>query len=86
MKWKEIEERLDRMDLREKAEMSYALGMHYKSEGKMEKQREYGQKSYDTFKELNIQTIEDAAPRYQRINEIEMPNLIHENVVKRDLL
>ncbi len=83
MNWKKIERNLDKMELREKAEMSYALGMHYRG---TDKQKEYGQISYDAFKELSIKTIEEAAPKYQRINEIEMPSLIHENVVKRDLL
>jgi hypothetical protein len=72
-------------DKRTAAEIAYALGVIYKRSGRYDQMIRYREESVRLFRELNIRTIEDACPRYDRINEVWMPDLIHEGVVARNL-
>ena len=70
---------------REAAEIAYALGVMYKRAGDYEGMRKYRDISIALFNEVGVKTLEDASPLYFSINEVILPELIHENVVARDL-
>ena len=75
----------DKESMRAAAEIAYALGLISKKNGDYESMRKYKEESISLFLELKINSLEDAAPMYDSINNIFMPELIHEKVVERDL-
>lgn len=67
------------------AEIAYALGIMCKKAKDYEGMREYRQESISLFVEIGVSTLEEACPVYFSINNVIMPELIHEGVVARDL-
>ena len=56
-----------------------------KRAGDYEGMKKYREKSIALFKENEVKTLKDACPIYFSINEVILPELIHEKVVARDL-
>ena len=70
---------------REAAEIAYALGLICKRSGDLEGMRKYREESIALFKEIKVNSLKEASPVYFSINEVILPELIHEDVVARDL-
>ena len=62
---------------KERAESSYARAMQLKEDGYLHLAREVGARAIRIYKQLNIQTLEDAAPTRMRVNGIELPDIMH---------
>ncbi len=77
-------ERYRETDPRIAAEIAYALAVKEKEAGHLESAREYANVCVAIFRTLEIRTLEHAAGRYVTINGVLIPDLIHDDVVKRD--
>ena len=73
-------------DKRQAAEIAYALGLICKKAGDYKGMKKYREESIMLFKEVGVDSLDAAYPIYESINEIMMPDLIHEGVVERDLV
>ncbi len=69
------------IDKRNAAEYAYAIAVIAKKQGNKEKAKEYAEKSIEIFKETNIQTLEEAAAINNVIDNVVIPELVHEDVV-----
>ncbi len=67
---------------RKTAEACYVVARLYRDVGNFEAAKWHARESYVLFKCLGINTLEDAAPQYFSLAGIQLPNLIHEDVVR----
>ncbi|MDP3990655.1 MAG: hypothetical protein Q8Q01_05645 [archaeon] len=65
------------------AENNYAVGITYLREGKSEIAREYAINAVQLYELVNVETLEDAAPTRMRVLGIELPDIMHQDVVKK---
>lgn len=72
-------------DPRRAAEIAYVLAVLSVQTKQMEDARRYGQESIELFKASNVESLEAACPRYTNLNDVPLPNLIHEGVVRQRL-
>lgn len=72
-------------DLKNAAELAYALAIFSKRVSDYKFMDFYAKKSIEIYKVLNVQNIEDACPIHRRIHDIPIPDLMHEQVVIRDV-
>ncbi len=70
---------------RRAAEIAYVLAVLYSKDGNEGEAVRYAYESLGLFSELQVQTLEDAAPVYDELNGVRLPNLIHEGVVRKKL-
>ena len=85
MQFESMEQEFQRMreeDLRRAAEIAFAIAMTAKSSGDIQKATEFGRQSVQLFDDLNVQNMDDCVARYQDINGIAIPDLIHADVVR----
>lgn len=82
---KETYEKVKETDRRAAAEIAYALGMECKRAGDYEGMRRYREESITLFNELGLTTLDEVSPMYGSINEIHMPDYIHEGIVATHL-
>jgi hypothetical protein len=68
-------------DKRAAAEVAYVLGELSKRTGDYVEMNRYRDESMTLFRELEVNTLEAACPIYESINDVPLPNLIHEGVV-----
>jgi hypothetical protein len=66
-------------DPRVAAEIAYALAVLYEGQAKG---RDFALQSIALFESIGVNSLDDASSRYTMINNIPMPDLIHEGVVK----
>ncbi|MCK4351808.1 hypothetical protein KAW65_00180 [candidate division WOR-3 bacterium] len=78
----EVFKELKGTDKRKAAEVAYVLAILKKEQGDIEKARSYGEESINLFKQVNVQSFEDAAARYVVLKGVALPSYIHENVVR----
>jgi hypothetical protein len=64
------------------AEASYVVARLYRDLGNVELAKQYARESFVLFEQLSINTLEDATPQYFSLAGIQLPNLIHEAVVR----
>ncbi len=72
-------------DLKRKAEESYAAAITWKREGNVGRARAFAIEAISLYEQLNIQTLEEAAPTRMRVNGVELPDIMHQDVVKERL-
>lgn len=72
-------------DVRAAAQIAYALAILRKRDGDLASAQIYGRESIRLFQQAGVESLEDAVPIWEEINGVLMPELIHENVVARDL-
>lgn len=70
---------------RKAAELAYVIAITAKVAGNNDKAREYGKKAIELFDQLNVQSQDDCAAIYVVINDIALPDLIHQDVVRNSL-
>jgi nucleoside-diphosphate kinase len=66
---------------REAAEIAYVCAVTELRKGNREKARDYALQSIALFRDVGVNSYEDAAARYVTINEVALPSYIHEDVV-----
>jgi tetratricopeptide (TPR) repeat protein len=69
------------IDKRNAAEYAYTIAVVARKQGNKEKAKEYAKKSIEIFNEINIQTLEEVAAINNVIDNVVIPELIHEDVV-----
>ena len=70
-------------EMKREAENLYTTAMVLKGRGDLQGAKPYAVVSARLYKKLNIQTLEDAAPTRMRVQGIELPDIMHEDVVKQ---
>src|SRR3989344_6501308 len=74
-----------RNSLKKIAEERYAAAITLKRKGDFSAARNRAINAVRLYEELNIQTLEDAAPTRMRVNGIELPDIMHQDVVRERL-
>jgi|GEM_PF-4931508 len=69
-------------NFRRAAEAAYVVARLYRDAGKPDVSKQYAKQSIALFEQSNIHTLEDAAPRYNSLGGILLPNLVHEGIVR----
>lgn len=71
---------------RKAAEISFALARYYLDRGIMAKARQWAEQSIDSFKKCDTRSEVACVPHYSVIAGIQLPDRIHEGVVKSRIL
>lgn len=67
------------------AEDYYALAVQHLQAGKYQMARKFADISIYFYEQVNIETIEDAAPTRPIVRGVNMPDIMHEDVVRERL-
>jgi len=81
----ELENQFDEIverDIRDAAEVAFALASHYFAHEDPEKGKKFAQKSIELFEQCDTDTPEQCSARHNIIGGIHMPDMIHEGFVK----
>ena len=76
---------MDREEMKYQAEKHYANAVLCQRWGDEMRARFYASMAIDLYKKINVQTLQDAAPTRTRIYGIELPDIMHEDVVRERL-
>ena len=68
-----------------RAEEFYAAAITSQRQRDVGRARAYAKEAIGLYEQLNIQTLEEAAPTRMRVNGVELPDIMHQDVVKQRL-
>lgn len=74
-----------RYEMKQRAEENYASAILSMRQGDLVGAREYGSMVIQLYQKVGIQTLQDAAPTRMRIQGVELPDIMHEDVVRKRL-
>ncbi|GEM_PF-6703633 len=79
----------EKYELKQEAENSYTAAIIWMRAPGMDESnffvKDYGRRAIKLYQKLNIQTLEDAAPTRMSANGVELPDIMHEDVVRQRL-
>ncbi|SRR6266702_7246998 len=67
---------------RKAAEAAYVVARLYQDLGKLDLSEQYAKQSIALFEQIGVNTLEDAAAHYIKLAGVQLPNFIHEGVVR----
>ena len=67
--------------LKLEAELLFLLAKKAKKDGRISEATKFGEKAIEIYEEINVRTLNDAAPFLWWL----LPEYMHENIVKRDI-
>jgi len=67
------------------AENCYAQAVVCLGRAELDQAKHYGEKAIELYERVRIETLQDAAPTRMQIFGIYLPDIMHEDVVKKKL-